>query len=111
MHLYNCVYRNKFQLTLEVGLAMGTSAVYICQAMQDWTREAHEANASAKSAMCRHIAVDPNQHTQYKGIGVHSVSRAALSPYLQLVQEPSFRGLPMVLLKDYGKVGANCAST
>jgi hypothetical protein len=29
MHLYNCVKQNKFQLTLEVGLAMGTPAVYI----------------------------------------------------------------------------------
>ena len=47
-HLYNCVRENGLARTLEVGCAMGTSALYFCQAFADGAGGAH-------------VAIDPNQ--------------------------------------------------
>lgn len=57
-HLYNIVLDNpRFTRTCEVGCAMGTSALYLCQALSDGKRNERGA---------LHVAVDPNQDTQYK---------------------------------------------
>lgn len=85
MHIYNCVAKNSLTRTLEIGCAMGTSALYICQAMKD----------SAVSGV--HFAVDPNQDTQYKGIGRANVTRAGLDAHFHVVLDTSYSALPHLL--------------
>jgi predicted O-methyltransferase YrrM len=83
-HLYNLVRENKYTHTLEVGLAMGASAAWICQA--------HADNGGGS-----HIAIDPNQSTQYENLGRLLVDRCGLSKYLTVVELPSYRALPIIL--------------
>lgn len=85
-HIYNCVLENKLTRTLEVGCAMGTSALYVCQAMRD---------ANAPKAL--HVAVDPNQDTQYKSIGRANIRRAHLDDFFELIHETSYAALPNLL--------------
>lgn len=83
--LYDLVNDNEMKLTLEVGCAMGTSALYITQALAE----------NGKGG--KHIAIDPNQSTQYKSIGSTSVERAGLSGQFELMEEPSYLALPKLL--------------
>ncbi|KAJ8612430.1 hypothetical protein CTAYLR_006582 [Chrysophaeum taylorii] len=84
MHIYNCVRTNSLTSTLEVGCAMGTSALYICQAMKD-------------GAGGVHVAIDPNQDTQYKSIARANISRAGLDDHFELIRETSYAAMPHLL--------------
>lgn len=84
-HLYNLVKENKYTFTLEIGLAMGASAVWIAQA--------HEDNGLKGL----HVAIDPNQTEQYNNIGRLLVQRSGLDSYLSILEMPSYRGLPKLL--------------
>ena len=68
--------------TLEVGLAMGCSALAICEAI-------------AGTANARHIVMDPRQNARplWGGIGLHNLARAGFSPLVEFHEEPSFRAL------------------
>jgi predicted O-methyltransferase YrrM len=85
-HLYNLVRQNGFSRTLEVGFAMGASAVWICQAQKE--------NGIANSA---HIAIDPNQTSQYDNIGRLLLERAGLLNYLSVMEMTSYRAMPKLL--------------
>jgi predicted O-methyltransferase YrrM len=84
-HLYNLVRDNKFTHTLEIGLAMGASAAWIC--------EAHKQNGIGGM----HTAIDPNQHTQYDSMGIELIKRCGLYKYLKLMELPSYRALPKLV--------------
>lgn len=81
-HLYNLVMDNKFTRTAEIGLAMGASAAWICQA--------HATNNLGGL----HVAIDPNQATQYDNMGRTLVSRCGLADHLELMEMTSYRALP-----------------
>jgi predicted O-methyltransferase YrrM len=75
-------------VTLEVGLAYGISALYICDALQlrDGTR---------------HIAIDPYQHDNDSrwgswgnGVGMANLLRAGYGEIVQLIEKPSHLALP-----------------
>jgi predicted O-methyltransferase YrrM len=86
-HLYTCVKdacATGTGRTLEVGLANGMSAMYICQALS--------AIGSGS-----HVAIDPNQSTQWSNIGRLNISRAGLADFLTVMEEPSFSALPRLL--------------
>jgi predicted O-methyltransferase YrrM len=83
-HIYNMIRENRFTHTLEVGLAMGASACWITQAHRDNNLNGH------------HIAIDPNQTTQYEGIGKYLVGKCGNSQYLEVMEMTSFRALPML---------------
>lgn len=85
-HLYNLIKENGITRTLEVGMAMGASTIWICQALKDVGKKD-----------CKHIAIDPNQSTQYKGIGKELIKRAKLTKYMKLMEMPSYRAMPMLL--------------
>jgi predicted O-methyltransferase YrrM len=85
-HLYNLIKDNGFTRTLEVGLAMGASAVWICQAHAD-------VGVTGSS----HIALDPNQTAQYRDIGAYLVERAGLARFMTVIQLPSYRAMPQLL--------------
>ncbi|CAM9629890.1 unnamed protein product, partial [Ectocarpus fasciculatus] len=84
-HLYNLVVDNKFTRTLEVGLAMGTFAVWITQAHKDVARGG------------AHYAIDPNQTKQYENMGELLVERCGLTKHLTVIEKTSYRALPLLL--------------
>ncbi len=66
--LYDLVTSHAFTKTLELGFAYGISTLYICQAFHDLGRTG-----------LSHIALDPNQSTQWEGLGTYNIERAGLS--------------------------------
>jgi len=91
-NLYDLIYDNQLSKTLEIGLAMGVSAVWICQAHKD-------LNIGGT-----HIAIDPFQSKKYpelgwSNLGKNLVKRAGLSHYLKIIQEKSYLALPKLLEK------------
>jgi predicted O-methyltransferase YrrM len=68
--------------TLEVGLAMGCSALAICDAI---------------SAMpgAHHVVIDPKQNVRplWAGIGLHNLDRAGFTPLVEFHEQPSYRAL------------------
>lgn len=80
--LSNVVRGLQPRATLEIGLAMGCSALAICDAI-------------SATPQARHIIMDPRQHAQplWGGIGLHNLSRAGFSPLVDFLEQPSHRGL------------------
>ena len=70
--------------SLEIGLAYGVSALFICDAM------VQQENA-------RHIAIDPGQVANWDCIGVHHLRQAGYENLFELREQPSFRALPQLL--------------
>ena len=68
--------------TLEVGMAYGISTLFICEALAGLNHPA------------RHIAIDPFQSSQWRGIGVRNVTRAGYGPLLEFHEERSELLLP-----------------
>jgi predicted O-methyltransferase YrrM len=72
-------------VTLEVGLAYGISALFICGALN--VRQGTQ-----------HIAIDPNQHggpwgNSWEGIGIANLRRAGYGDIVRLIEAPSYRAL------------------
>jgi predicted O-methyltransferase YrrM len=72
-------------ITLEVGLAYGVSALFICEALK--VRKGTQ-----------HIAIDPNQHGgpwgfNWDGIGIANLQRAGFGNIVRLIESPSYRAL------------------
>lgn len=76
--------------TLEVGLAMGCSALAIC-----------EATTGVPNA--RHIVIDPRQNAEplWGGIGLDHLQRAGFAPRVRFMELPSHRALAR--LEDEGQ--------
>jgi predicted O-methyltransferase YrrM len=83
--LYNLVRATRARNTLETGLAYGLSTLFMCQALCD-------------QGAGSHTAVDPNQRTRWKSIGLLNVERAGLDRFLRFVEAPSDRALPQLAL-------------
>jgi predicted O-methyltransferase YrrM len=71
--------------SLEVGFAYGVSTLFICEALARLAKPA------------RHIAVDPFQSSQWKGIGLRNVTRAGYGEFVELREERSEIALPKLL--------------
>ncbi len=72
-------------VSLEVGLAYGVSALFICEALT--VREGTQ-----------HIVIDPNQHggqwgASWDGIGIANLHRAGYADIVRLIEAPSYRAL------------------
>lgn len=74
----------KPSVSLEVGCAYGTSALFICDAL---------AEVGAK----KHYIVDPNQSTEWQGIGLENLQRAGHGQLVELRELPSLVALPQLL--------------
>jgi len=73
-------------ISLEVGLAYGISALFICDALN------HRKET-------QHIVIDPNQHggawgDNWDGIGIANLRRAGYGDIVRLIEAPSYRVLP-----------------
>jgi len=84
-HLYNLIYENKLTRTCEIGFAMGASAIWICQAHKD-----NKLNGT-------HVAIDPNQTSQYENMGRILASRCGVDDKLSVMEMTSYRALPLLL--------------
>ena len=83
MLLCELVQREKFENTLEIGMAYGLSTLFICQAH-------HDKGAG------RHTAIDPNQDTVFKSVGLLNIKRAGLNNIFRFFQAPSYEILPQL---------------
>lgn len=67
--------------TLEVGLAYGVSALFICDAL-------------SKTANACHIIIDPREHDTWKDIGLNNLRAAGYEEMIEFYAMPSYRALP-----------------
>lgn len=76
----------KPQTSLEIGLAMGVSALFICEAL-------------AQLPAARHIIVDPAQHSpeSWQGIGLHNLKTAGYAEMVEFYELPAHLALPPLL--------------
>jgi predicted O-methyltransferase YrrM len=84
MCLYNLVRQKSAQETLEIGLAYGISALFICQAHRD-------------NGVGHHIAIDPEETTNWNSIGLLNIDRACLNEYFSFIEACSYEVLPKFL--------------
>jgi predicted O-methyltransferase YrrM len=78
--LQHLIRRYKPRTTLEIGLAYGTSALFICDALTDVSGH-------------RHIVIDPAQDG-WQRIGLLNLERAGYGPLVEFHEQPSHRALP-----------------
>lgn len=71
-------------VTMEIGLAYGLSALYICEAL---------ARVGGK----RHIAIDAFQNSSWEGIGIHHLRSAGFGDLVELREELSQDALPRMV--------------
>ena len=86
--LYDFVCNINAKKTMEIGMAYGMSALFMCQAHRD------------KNIGGSHVAIDPEQSTYFKSIGKINVKRAGLAEYLQIYEGPSYDVMPQLLKKE-----------
>jgi len=78
------------RVSLEVGLAYGVSALFICDAL------AHLQNP-------RHIVIDPHQlqpsstHMSFEGMGLHNLRKAGYERLIEFHGDPSYLSLPSLV--------------
>lgn len=75
----------KPKTSLEIGMAYGVSALYICEALN---RLRHPV---------RHIVMDPFQTTQWRGIGLQNLASAGFSHFVEFHEDRSEFVLPRLL--------------
>jgi len=74
----------KPQRSLEVGLAFGISAMYICDALP-------------KSPPPQHLVIDPGQMgPDFKGTGLYNLRRAGYGDLIEFREQPSQQALPQL---------------
>lgn len=89
-HLYTLVKENNIHNVLEVGMANGLSAAYICQGLKD-----SSFDSKPKSL----ISLDPFQETQWENAGLTTIKNAKLKKYHKLIEEKSFLAMPKLVEK------------
>jgi predicted O-methyltransferase YrrM len=98
--LWRHVAQEKAETTLEVGLAYGVSALYMCDALL-----ATGGNAP------RHLAMDPFQSTHFEDAGLRLLAKAGLSQMVDFRPQRSELGLPALLAEgrrfDFAFVDGN----
>jgi predicted O-methyltransferase YrrM len=79
--LYDLIFNEGLNNTLEVGMAYGLSTLFICQAHSDKGAGAH-------------TAIDPHQSSGFRAIGLANIRKAGLDEHLSFHEAPSFEVLP-----------------
>jgi predicted O-methyltransferase YrrM len=69
--------------TIEVGLALGMSALFLCQALAD-----HDG---------RHVAIDPFQAESWRGAGLRTLDEAGVASLVEVIEEESQLALPRLV--------------
>jgi predicted O-methyltransferase YrrM len=71
------------QRTIEVGLALGMSALFMCEAVLQRAG--------------RHVAIDPFQQESWKGAGLRTLREAGVEQIVEVIEEESQLVLPRLL--------------
>ena len=69
--------------TIEVGLALGMSALFLCQAVLPRGG--------------RHVAIDPFQRESWKGAGLRTLREAGVEEFVEVIEEESQLALPRLV--------------
>lgn len=94
LFLQQMISEAKPETSLEIGLAYGVSALFMCETL-----------ASLPNVR-RHIVVDPHQfepsdilktHATFQGIGLYNLKKAGYERLIEFRNEPSERALPKLL--------------
>jgi predicted O-methyltransferase YrrM len=72
--------------TIEVGLALGLSALFMCQAV------------AARAG--RHVAIDPFQQQSWNGAGLRTLRDAGVEEIVEVIEEESQLALPRLLSEE-----------
>jgi predicted O-methyltransferase YrrM len=75
--------------TIEVGLALGMSALFLCQAL---LAAGGDPDEHARGA--RHVAVDPFQRRSWDGAGLATLRAAGVADMVEVIEEESALALP-----------------
>jgi predicted O-methyltransferase YrrM len=81
--LFSLISQHKFTRTLEIGCAFGVSSLYICEAL-------------SRLDSGHHTILDPNQSSEFHGIGIANLKRAGFHSF-ELIEKPSEVALPALL--------------
>lgn len=81
--LQTLIYELKPVVTLEVGLAFGVSALFICDAVK-------------KSPDTRCLLIDPQQYSVWKGAGLKNLRDAGYEEIVEFYELPSYQALPQL---------------
>jgi predicted O-methyltransferase YrrM len=73
--LVQAINDNKPAVTLEIGLAMGSSAICFCETVSKYNKQ----NG-------RHYAIDPFQYSDWRGIGVKIINDSGLNNHFKLLE-------------------------
>jgi predicted O-methyltransferase YrrM len=82
--LSRLIRERKPKVSLEVGLAFGISALFICEAMKESTINP------------KHIVIDPAQNAAayWSGVGLANLERAGYRSFVEFIEKPSQIALP-----------------
>ncbi len=78
-----CIEETNAEVSVEVGLAFGTSAMFICEYLK-------------KSNRTRHYVIDPFQmyEASYGGIGINNLKKSGFGDIVEFIDKPSQLALP-----------------
>jgi hypothetical protein len=85
--LYNIIIKNKFTKTLEIGFANGSSGLFITAALKNLELYGHKTY---------HVAIDPNQSTQWKNIGALHIKKLGYKN-IEIIEKPDYIAMPDLL--------------
>jgi predicted O-methyltransferase YrrM len=74
--------------SLEVGLAYGTSSLFICEALR-------------RKGATKHTVIDPYQSTRFDNRGLKNIRRAGYEDMISFIEKPSEIALPELLKENH----------
>lgn len=89
--LYTVIKKNNYNNILEIGMANGMSALYICSAL-DLLKS--KSKSGPKPSL---ISIDPFQKVQWENTGLQTLRDAGLLKYHTLLEELDYLALPKLL--------------
>lgn len=80
--IQDCAKECRANTSVEIGLAFGTSALFICESLR-------------KNSNTKHYIIDPYQNFEhsYAGIGLNNLKRAGFENIIRFLEKPSHLGL------------------
>jgi len=87
--LRDLVISERAETVVEVGLAYGSSALAIGEALM-----------SVGAARPRHVVIDPLQATEWRNVGWQLLQSAGLESIIRLISQPSSMALPQLISEE-----------
>jgi predicted O-methyltransferase YrrM len=92
--IYTLVKKHKLTRCMEIGFAMGLSALHICQAFADLS------DKMDKSDKMELISIDPFQDKNWKCAGIANIKNAGFEKYHTWIKDKSYSAMPKFLTKQ-----------